>query len=483
MANNFVLAFGGTGARCMEAIGYLCAARVIRDPAHMLLIDPDQANGNVQVAREQLQRYWRIHRSLESPGAGAGDAYFSTPINPAGDISSFFWQYPNPNQEFSVLLNHGAQAEPHQQLLELLYDEDDFNLTFEKGYIGRAHIGSLDLLRTLETGFKGGSQQANADPLRSFLDLLREAAQRPEGANLLVYGSIFGGTGASGLPAIPPLLKELFPTGLLEKIRIGCVQVAPYFTFPPGDSHDPDSALHPLATQAALYHYGYTDVGYERIYLVGAPDRLTTSNSNSPGGALQRNQAHYAELGAALAALHFFAQRTKKRDTVEVMACGSRELDWRGLPQIEGAQLKDKMVSFTTFCLLHAHFLFEDLQSKRHVGSRWTHDLKRGVSGGRQLHGEEAELEDMNRFARRYLDWIKEIEDTPEVDLFTVHANPTAASLGQLLPRSPDNDAYDAILRNLNGGKRIKQGTAPGWYLTALTESVDAFCRTHYQTT
>ncbi len=479
MAQNFIIAFGGSGARCAEALAYLYAARCIPQGAHILMIDPDESNGNVVTARDQLQRHWRIHQCIRSDPK----AFFAPPLNQEATAGSFFWQYPNAHQPFQNLINYAAHQTPHQGLLQLLYDQDDFALSFEQGYVGRAHIGSLDLLRTLKRGLQESNEDQNDDrnPLQVFIRLLREAVQRPEGATLLVYGSIFGGTGASGLPAVPPLLREYLPEGLFQKLRIGCVQLTPYFTFPPGESQDPDSALHPLATQAALYHYSYSQVGYHRIYLVGAPDRISTNEDNQRGGALQRNRAHYAELGAALAAAHFFDQFPSSTDHVEVFACGSKEVGWRSLPHHEATRIKQNFTAFATFCLLHAHFLYEDLTNRRHLDTKWLRDLERGT-GRQTLGGQERELVDLHKFALRFLDWVREIEAVEDVDLFTIPDKPTVETLGSVLPqKSREVDAYHELLRRLNKGLPVKQDTAPGWYISALTLTVDDFTSQHYQ--
>ena len=63
--SNFVLAFGGTGARCAEALAHLAAARVLAEPTYVLLVDPDENNGNTQRAVDQLARYHVLHAALE----------------------------------------------------------------------------------------------------------------------------------------------------------------------------------------------------------------------------------------------------------------------------------------------------------------------------------------------------------------------------------------------------------------------------------
>jgi hypothetical protein len=482
MARNFVIAFGGTGVRCAEALAYLCASRSIREPVHVLLVDPDASNGNVDLAHAQLQRYYALQNQVTPDPAGR--AFFSTPLNPTEGPESFLWQYPNQHQQFSTLIDYTTQHPSHQQLLQLLYDQDDLDLSFEKGYIGRAHIGSLDLLRTLRRALeiaaaeKEGEEANSADPLRIFFRALRASAQAKGQTNLLVYGSVFGGTGASGLPTVPPLIQQVLPK-LYDQIRIGCVQVAPYFSFPEGQSRDPDSALHPLATQAALYHYAFASSGYHRIYLVGAPDRVETNTENRPGGIDQRNKAHYVELGAALAGAHFFQTPPAAVSSAEVFASGVREAAWATLPQGRESDARRNLVSFATFCMLHTHFLYDDLRAGKHQGAKWTYDL--AAATGRSLGGQEQELEQLRDFARRFLQWADQVQNTADEHLFKLPEKPSAAQLAEVSEGGQvDGDAYHRIIAGLNRLARVSQPTATGWYIDALSQSVDGFARDNY---
>jgi len=492
MVQNFVLAFGGTGARCAEALAYLAASRSLREPTHVLLIDPDAANGNVLLAVNQLQRYHALHRTLGETATtnGAAPPFFSTPLNATHEPGSFAWEYPNRTRDFATLVDYAVQSELHRDLLTLLYDEDDLQMTFEQGYVGRAHVGSLDLFRTLSRAIArardetaSGTREAipgrtaprTDDPLHVFFRELRTAAQGERRANLLVVGSVFGGTGASGLPAIPPLIRRVFP-GLHANLNLACVQLAPYFDFDaPNRPGDPDSSLHPLATQTALYHYASADAGYGRIYLLGAPSRTRTNDANFD----QRNAAHYVELAAALAAADFFANPPRPQSAVEVVASGSTQATWSRFPFGRSVSLQQNLVSFATFCLLHLHFLQPDLAAERHVEARWAVDLARQTRS--RLRGGEAELNILREFCFRFLDWARQVQRTTDVPLFRIPDSPGEAALGQVTDGANGRgDAYHRIYAGLSKGGRINQGAPSGWYLAAVTRAVDRFCADNY---
>jgi hypothetical protein len=486
MTNHFVLAFGGSGVRCAEALAYLCASRCLRQPLHILIVDPDAANGNVDEATHQLQRYYAIQQRVNASDK-ADRAFFSTRLNDTFGDKSFRWEYPNQNQAFSTLINHTAQRPEHQQLLELLYDSDDLAMTFEKGYVGRAHIGALDLLGTLQDAIQSAAASdekpgAGDDALQLFFRALRAAAQGGGGAKLMVLGSIFGGTGASGLPTIPPLIQSALPL-LRDKIEIACVPLAPYFSFPEGGAKDPNSQLHQLATQAALYHYAFTETGYQRAYLLGAPERQLTSEKNWVGGSAQRNQSHYVELAAALAVAHFFedAHVGSKEGGTQVFATGAKQVAWEFLPHPEQARVRARLVSFTAFCVLHAHFLFDDLRVGRQRGARWAGELE--VQTQQKLGGQEAELSQLNAFARRYLDWSREVQRSagPGGGLIHVPENPQETAFGLIAEGGAEGGHhYHELIAALNRVRKLEESTPVGWYVHGLTRAAESFCANRY---
>lgn len=482
MIENFMLGFGGTGARCLEAITYLQAAGCLEQDLHVLLVDPDVSNGNVTIARNQLQRVHRLQRALDP--ASTRVPYFRDRVNPNHDTDSFFWEYPAGQQHsFSSQIEYSSRPEDERDLLGLLYDRDDLNLTFENGYVGRAHIGSLDLLGTLEGAlapFWDEEAEIPEQALHKFVRSLRSAAQSQR-ARLLVVGSNFGGTGASGLPAVPPLVRRALAE-VSEGITMGCVQLAPYFSFPSGGDQAPDSALHPLATRASLYHYAYTDVGYDRMYLVGAPNRAETAEDNDPGGTDQRNDAHYAEVGAALAAVDYFRDPPEPGQ-VEVSACGSTGTSWTDLPSSDDIELRKRLVSLGTLCLAHGRFFHEDLVHGRHEGFPWR--VRLSSDPGRELGGREKNLEELREFSVRFLDWADQVEESTPARLFgpdLTEAEPAGRVLGQVTAGGRSGgDPFHELLAALNRVSDVQQSSGDGWYLEALGRAAKEFCASHYQ--
>ena len=61
MPENYLIAIGGTGSRGLEAVVHLAAAGIFQAPMHMLIIDPDQNNGNSVRVRTMITNYHALH--------------------------------------------------------------------------------------------------------------------------------------------------------------------------------------------------------------------------------------------------------------------------------------------------------------------------------------------------------------------------------------------------------------------------------------
>src|SRR5205085_5066244 len=107
-----------------------------------------------------------------------------------------FWQDPNnPDRTFGTVINYDQLSSPFRSFINLFYEEEDLNLRLGKGYRGRPNIGAValisDLRRTLDAPGKG---------LYEFMSAIETDTRSSEFVRVFICGSVFGGTGAAGLP-------------------------------------------------------------------------------------------------------------------------------------------------------------------------------------------------------------------------------------------------------------------------------------------
>lgn len=431
--NNYVVAFGGSGSRCAEAFLYFAAAGIVRNPTRVLIVDPDQTNGNSNRFRELLKWYAQLHRTPQPDfGSDANGQklphLFESSINgrPDGSVDEAFWRSPYPpGRSFRQAVEYTTQPDAMKKLLDLLYPPEALDLVMGGGYAGKPNVGAVALKLDLVAS-------SRTDPaIRAFLGALNTDLQNHD-ARIFVFGSVFGGTGAAGLPTLPALLQDLGDDQLSlqyrQRMRMGCAMLTPYFAFPrssQGSDPTTDSANHALATQAALLHYARVPSGYQHVYLIGAPEKATTNERHVSRGEQQMNSAHYVELVAAIAAWDFLERRGVEADDRQLHFANSVQsqqdigVRWDTLPlrsearaapplQLEQAgDFRRRLIGFTTFAYFYKNFLHDDfVRQNLYAEAPWYRNFH---PTNLRATSEVTILQALNSLAEKYVDWLRQI--------------------------------------------------------------------------
>jgi hypothetical protein len=533
---NYLIAIGGTGSRCLEAFTYIAAAGLFRDPIQILIIDPDISNGNAAKLRQLLSDYNELHlaKQPDNPkyrglfkGTAPAPTLFQAAINrPSTGREQYpvFWNNEqDAERKFENVIGYTDQPPSFKKFLDLFYSPDDRKMVLNVGYQGRTNVGAVALKQDLEkTSTIKDSGFSNLLG-RLYLDL-----QQNNQTRIFVMGSVFGGTGAAGLPTIPSLISNIDPKTLpeehRERLRYGCAMIGPYFAFPKNDNAKivvgpgADSSQHMVATQAALLHYAHVSPGYQHIYFIGSPARPQTNEKNKPGGEGQKNAPHYVELAAALAAWDFFQLPDFQR--------GSRELHfadtvndgndvgvtWQTLPinlvnqSSRREQVKRALVTFTTFAYFYRNLLYNDLiGAHEYRNAIWYKHNFEGFS--LDEHSQITILNVINSFCISFLDWLWEVGHTsnPSVAkteddvrvvlrLFNWDAlkqttvTATSAFVGDLMLETNVSPKYkatgeDRIKKRMDGiqlTRPIHTDCAAGLLAYLLYAAVQNFCSENY---
>jgi hypothetical protein len=527
MANYFI-AIGGTGARCLEAVVYLAAAGLLNNNLHVLIIDPDANNGNSSAVDGLMIHYYLLHRQQQPDNPqfkrytpfnhnAPAPVLLQAAINNDGQYPAR-WndQHEGRDRHFRDIVEYTTRPDKLRNFIDLFYHADDMKMELEVGYQGRTNVGAVALKQDLEE-----TSEVNQSGLREFLTALTEDLQNGE-TRVFVSGSVFGGTGAAGIPTLPALIKGLddraLPAPARANLRWGCALMAPYFIFPRNSSTrenlgpGTDSTRHPVATQAALLHYAHTPPGYQHVYLLGAPNRGQTNTQNHPGGDEQRNLPHYAELAAALAALDFYSPKRKidreerKLHYADSYDNSGRDLgvSWETIPvyrddyQRERNEIKKKLVSFTTFAYLYRNVLHNEfIRNRRYLDSAMYKDNFTNLS--LEADAEEQALRALNDLCENYLEWLKGVGRTggnmiPALfnweALETTDIKACEQRVGNLMemgnqanrPPRYSTSGYQKIMEKLTRTRLVSPNTqsATGLFIYLLYQAVYEFCKENY---
>ncbi len=340
----FVVAIGGTGMRCLESFVHLCAIGMFdNEEIDILTLDTDQTNGNKNRVEQLIETYNKIKSADSSkidggtPNAGT---FFSAKIN----LYKFFTDYSATDRSTYANLAQLSSGNPEEQrdnqdLSDLFLEKDTVqDFTLDHGYRAQTHLGSYLMYNGIVEAAK--KLRAGAADLKeeekSFGEFLNKLLAASSNARVFVFGSVFGGTGASSIPVIPVAFRDAISldgksTLDLKSVKFGATLLTEYFKF-----HIPtkaetkqelviaDSKFFAINSQAALQFYQSdptVKMCYRRLYHVGWPldsraldgsDQETVSTET--GGANQKNNCHVVELLCACAAYDFFNIADNKLD-------------------------------------------------------------------------------------------------------------------------------------------------------------------------
>ena len=346
----FVIAIGGTGMRCLESFVHLCAMGMFDgQEIDILTIDTDSSNGNKDRAEKLIALYNDIKTSSKDKIGGTPNrqTFFSAKLN----LHKFSTDYAGNRCSFRNLANIGDDDADNQDLADLFLDKESVQkFDLAHGYRAQTHLGSMLMYHGIvEAAINAQKKGENAMPaekdLRAFVTKLQDNGAK---ARVFIFGSVFGGTGASSIPVVPRALNEavrIFSDGTNildpENVKFGASLLTDYFKFPNPDASQKNAekviasaSNFALNSQAALEFYRKdptVKTYYRRLYHVGWPASMRKDISGGKlltGGNDQKNPCHVVELMCAMAAYDFFNQKEfgKEVDS-ENMPCYYRTVE------------------------------------------------------------------------------------------------------------------------------------------------------------
>ncbi len=374
----FLIGIGGTGMRCLESFVHTCAMGMYDETeVEMLALDTDQHNGNFVRLKDLVDNYNKVNG-----GRTKTDTFFSAKINyyefsPGYDKESFALL-----SDYSTLDDHRGK-DPSADLVDLFLTPDVRNMNLEAGYRAQTQMGSLLMYYAIErAAYEAQNNKGSKGPndLRAFLSSLNAGNKQP----VFVFGSVFGGTGASSIPIIPLAFKranEIFlnTNDVVADNYFGSIVLTNYFKFDVKENQKEvvaRSENFAINSQSALMFYNEDATvasTYKRLYLLGRTskanrDVLDQANGGSlgvVGGQNQKNPADYIELLAAFAAYDFFKQAEQEAKKIEpfkddqgkrflclAQDYGDKKLDFRLFAQDDETVFKQKIGALTVASLL-----------------------------------------------------------------------------------------------------------------------------------
>jgi hypothetical protein len=418
MAKLFVFGIGGTGSRVIRSLTMLLASGIKLpgkfDTIVPIIIDPDSANGDMNRATDLLLKYQAIR---EKVGSDAG--FFETQIKTLPQLSNdnrvsssenFTLKIDGVfNERFSEFIGYSSMdGSASKDLIDLLYDQDELDSNMDVGFKGKPNIGSVVLNDIIKSS--------------SYKEFVSKFDQ---GDAIFIISSIFGGTGAAGFPLLLKNLRQAeadIPNSeLVSNSKIGAISYLPYFKITPPENesmHEIDSSSFFGKAKAALGYYEHAifkKKSLNSFYYLS--DTSQNNYEHNTGKAEQQNNAHFLELGGALAILDFLEDNTKleTRNQTAVdpvfkefgATTGSRELKFSDL----GMNTRNLLVKQLSAFYLMQKFLSTSLEANLNSRAVW---VTRGELSKDDFFGTEFYTRYLNgsedSFFKAFAVWLEELK-------------------------------------------------------------------------
>ena len=447
----YIIAVGGTGVRCLESFLHVSAIGGfgdVKETYHALIIEGDKANGNKNRLQSQIANYITCQKVFYPYGVDKKDnekkkeAKQRKKQNDRGLFKDVFsvdtsdgknafkvWE---PDFEKGSLEKMSEELDDGMRgVMNVLYSPEEMQTDLSVGFRGHPNIGSLtiDYLMDLE----------DSDSVwYRFLGLgnseLREGNKT---IDVMIVGSVFGGTGAAGLYAVANKLRKFkymdenkeikidCPALISEdKLNIGICMMLPYYSIgQPVDEVDGLGATNIMEnTVHALDYYSKQKDFLEDITIITIgksnqevlkEDKTRGINQYAVGDAKQKNKSMTPELIAAYAFDNFFKGGNKKgkliyglrqKDITNLDDEDSYVVNWSALPISD--QFQDRLNKMLTFSLCYTTKIYPVIQNnskevwRYHWLGKCVNDLNPSL---------RAQASSINDYCNAFIDWALDI--------------------------------------------------------------------------
>lgn len=435
MANTsklFLFCIGGTGARVLKSLTFLLAsgAKLNASKVIPIIIDPDNANGDVQRTIEVLKNYQNIRRRLEFSHNG----FFNTDIQTLASVESSSGEAADTNLKitdsfkfdidgtkdgiFQNFIGYDTMTAENKAMTNLLFADKNLAMELTVGFKGNPHMGSVVL------------NQFKKSPEFQFF-----TSRLGQNDRVFIISSIFGGTGAAGFPLLVKNIRqgkegEVNQHHRVMNVPIGAITVTPYFGVEPDENSAIDKNTFVAKTKAALEYYYDNLTGnnsLNALYYIG--DNVTRDYKAAEGKLEQKNNAHAIELFSALSIFDFMnmTDESVKCEGGKALEPVFKEYGIKGdkeqiTLQNLGITSKRMILKPLTQYALAWNFMNNRLQAAINKPENWARSKTVPITG--DFLTSDFYSQQLNRFNMRFKEWLDEMKNnTRSLSTFDLSTN------------------------------------------------------------
>lgn len=494
----YFIAIGGSGAKALESLTHLAAAGAFpnEEKLYLLNIDPDVGNGNLARTTKSLECY-KVFQNLP---IGYHSPLFRTKIETS---MPFTWNPTEHNKCLDDVMSYQAYKEDAiGHLYRVLYTKKERTTLLNEGFRGHPSIGAAVMAKKINLG--GETYTLEGNVWNWLKTRINEDVKTGNLSRIFLAGSIFGGTGAAGLPTVAKLLRNAFDSYCINKqVIIGGGLVLPYFSFNAPTKDEIKGEVYASAenfltnTKAAMRYYSVKNKEekiFDSMYFTG-DSTLNQVNKFSVGASTQENDAHIVDLYVALSAVDFFSTpATQLKNCSYISHKNEDVIEWSDFPKLDenGSNIPVDMklrfgqyIRFVFSYLLLVKPVLADLSDEKEKAYKypWYVDYLKGVDVKNQ------EVVKFEQYTEDFVRWLLQLTHNTSrrqlsiIDYDIIKGINPAVLDGSLLERLISGDAtgnasLHEIWFRLCEDRKITEDIRPakdfGRFLRVLYDSCEA---------
>jgi len=402
MAKLHIVSIGGTGHKVLTSLIHLAACGAFRNSQinkiNVICIDGDYANGNLERTTNTFKNYRSFYQAVHL--LNVDDL-----IEIDSVVSNLFISlYQDDKNNLSMAFNFPKYntGSTEDDIIRFLYTDDEKTKEVKGGFYGHTSIGAA-----MARNILSDESRAEGKAWTNFKEQITDDDQ------IVVIGSIFGGTGASCIPVVLEDLKEKKRYGA----GLAAIILSPYFKIvgeiDKSKKIQPDSNNFNIKAKAALNYYEIEKKleSTHALYIIGEPSDNFSYEIKNDDGAKQKNKSHPIELFAATAVLDFIRNNKDRRKGLVYVAKRPRVsksycYTWEMLQNVD-KDLHILMQTFTRAAIFYNKTLYPQLTSTRSAGA-WDDNYKDAQSTLRTKTGSDNKyhFENIHAYLNFFIEWI-----------------------------------------------------------------------------
>lgn len=351
----FLVCMGGNGSMIAESIVHMAAFGAMRAPEiHILFIEVDRGNGNLSRTRKLLKEYIALHTQCNKQ-----TSFFRPKLLP------YYWApFAATIRDEDATLRRTTQLDPSdQKLARHLYTTDELAHPITVGFKGHPNLGVVFMENLL-------SARDEHPQIERFLTALTNSQQK----HVLFVGSCYGGTGAASLPVMGQYFRRKLRFG--DDYHFSALVMLP--TFNVNLSQTPDEKLsinsgefeNKVRTVLEAYKlenlWPSENTGeplYERLFLLGAPERITYYQY-APGKDAQINPANYYTWFACTAVEQFYSDAQVLSPGVYIAGAGDGPWGWNRFSSSVFPKLQGRVGLLLRAAVTYLYCLYPEMRNQ-----------------------------------------------------------------------------------------------------------------------